>query len=76
MCEWHCNTLLYSRAPRPLTHIRRLDTYFAECPEEHRGEIVGELVISASQAGHVDILRCLARHATDDDYLDMSDSAK
>jgi hypothetical protein len=30
----------------------------------------------ATQAGHVDVLRCLSKHATDDEYLDMSDSAK
>jgi hypothetical protein len=54
----------------------RLESYFQECQEEHRGEIVGELVISAAQAGHVDAIRCLAKYATDDEYLDMSDSAK
>ncbi len=37
---------------------------------------MGELIISAAQAGHVDTIRCLAKYASDTDYLDMSDSAK
>ncbi|GFH05707.1 uncharacterized protein HaLaN_00210, partial [Haematococcus lacustris] len=56
--------------------VESLTLHFKETDDKLWTEIVEQLIISAAQLGHCDVIRCLAKHADSNDFLEVAEASK